>query len=168
MSKKDKCVLKVSYQRILRVFMWCIVNGTLARDFRPLFFVYQTTSPGPWYTGESLFEYGFEFAKIINKLGCTAVPLTSLCNQLFSNIFANIHTLFIRKSDSAAHGTAVSMTPLCKYDTAVIFVGMFFVQKESKNFVVKRYNLPTLAIVVILLWARSRAVRKIVAQLTWT
>jgi hypothetical protein len=30
------------------------------------------------------------------------------------------HTVFfIRKSDSAAHGTAESLTPLCKYDTAV-------------------------------------------------
>jgi hypothetical protein len=35
-------------------------------------------------------------------------------NQLFSNIFMNnlTHCFFYKKSDSAAHGTAVSMTPL--------------------------------------------------------
>jgi hypothetical protein len=43
----------------------------------------------------SLFKYGFKFAKIIDKVGCTALSLTSLCNQLFPNIFANNSTHYL-------------------------------------------------------------------------
>jgi hypothetical protein len=63
---------------------------------------------GPWYTGYSLFEYDFELAKIIDKVGCTAVSLTPLCNILFSYIFANnsTHCFFTRISDSSTVHTA--------------------------------------------------------------
>jgi hypothetical protein len=52
----------------------------------------------------------------------TAVQLT------LSNIFEGglTHCFFMRKSDPAAHGTAVSMTPLCKYETAVTFDLIFW------------------------------------------
>jgi hypothetical protein len=47
--------------------------------------------------------------------------LTLLCYQIFFWISSRIiwNIVFIRKSDSDAHGTAESLTLMCKYDTAV-------------------------------------------------
>jgi hypothetical protein len=69
----------------------------------------------------------------------TAVPLTPLCNQLcWISLWMIRSTVFMRKSDSAAHGTVVSMTPLCHYGTAVALVLIFerlwlTLKKISKN-----------------------------------
>jgi hypothetical protein len=52
-----------------------VFKGTLTRDFRPLVFFHQTTSPGPLIQGSKpfLINSSFEFAKIFDPVGCTAV-----------------------------------------------------------------------------------------------
>jgi hypothetical protein len=57
-----------------------LLKGTLTRDFWPLFFFHQTTSPGSLIHRLKPFRipYCFEFEKIIDKVGCTAVSLTAV------------------------------------------------------------------------------------------
>jgi hypothetical protein len=47
-------------------YLFILFKGTLSRDFRPLFFLIKQLHLGPWYTGKSLFAYGFVFAEICN------------------------------------------------------------------------------------------------------
>jgi hypothetical protein len=89
-----------------------ILKGTLSRDFRPSVFFVSINPQGP-----------DSHAKAVSHMALISPrnSLTPLCRQLFLRISSRIirHTVFLRKSDSAVHGTAVSLTPLCKYDNAV-------------------------------------------------
>jgi hypothetical protein len=76
-----------------------IIKETLTQYFRPMVFFYQTTSPGP----------------LIHRLKTFRIWLSNICVQpTLSNIFANDPKhCFLRKSDSAAHSTVMSLTQLC-------------------------------------------------------
>jgi hypothetical protein len=106
-----------------------LTDFTLKGPWHEIFdlcFFHQTTSPGslihrdfPWVPDTlCLFEYGFEFAKIIDKVGCTARSMTPLCmsqhcqwHRCVCHSIVNdtavqptfFQMFFIRKSDSAAH-----------------------------------------------------------------
>jgi hypothetical protein len=45
----------------------------------------------PCDTDQSLFEYGFEFAKIFDKVGCTAVSMTPHVREAMARFKGNIY-----------------------------------------------------------------------------
>jgi hypothetical protein len=61
-------------RRILHVDFKEHLKGALTRYFRPLFFSSNNFPLAP----DTRAEYGFEFAKIIDKVCCTSVSMTAL------------------------------------------------------------------------------------------
>jgi hypothetical protein len=86
------------------------IKGTLTRDFWPLFF---SSNNFPLAPGTRVKAFSNMAS---NSRGLSTKLVAQQCQRhtLFRISLRIIrHTVFIRKSDSAAHGTAVSLTPLC-------------------------------------------------------
>jgi hypothetical protein len=97
-----------------------LLKGPWHKIFNVCFF-HQTTFPGslihrlkPFWIWLRIREDNW-----LSRLHSSVID--TVVKPTYCRIFSQIiwHTVFIWKSDSAAHRTAVSVTLLCKYDTAV-------------------------------------------------
>jgi hypothetical protein len=86
-------------------------KGTLARDFLSLFFFSSNNSPK---NPDTHFEYGFEYAKKIDKVGYTAVSSRVIRKTVFmrKSDLSSQCTWHSGVTDIAVPTTAVTMTPL--------------------------------------------------------
>jgi hypothetical protein len=139
--KYNNCILGICTNHC-----WEMFKGTLTRDFLPLVFLHQTTSPGPLIHGliwprisednlqrllhNSVNDYYYAYHNGINDTAVhvTAVSMTPLCKcACHSSV-----------NDTTLHVTTVSMTPLCISQqchchccAANIFDTLFFIRKSD-------------------------------------